>query len=267
MNNKWSKNEINILLNNCKIMTLKELTILLPNRSYRGISCKIGKISSKTNEKWSIKEQELLKIVYNNISEILLDYFPNRKWNSIFYMLNKLKLKRNLNIKVLKNKKCEQIWKEDEIEELKNINNTTTNENLAIKFDTSIWCILKIQKKYNLKKDHTNSNLITVKNNKNRGRDLTYDNLKLIASKYKSRGEFQRYDNSAYSTSLVNGWLNDITLHMFPQNYSIPQLICKLLFDQILGMEGIYNTRQIIKPYELDIYYPQYKLGIIKFNK
>jgi len=43
---------------------------------------------------------------------------------------------------------------------------------------------------------------------------------------------------------------------------SIPQRICQQTFDSILGSTGEYNTRQIIKPFELDLYYKNYNLAI-----
>jgi very-short-patch-repair endonuclease len=86
--------------------------------------------------------------------------------------------------------------------------------------------------------------------------------LKNIALKYKTRGEFQRLDNSAYTTSRIAGYLDDICSHMVCGSYSIPQLvllsILKILFDN----DNIeYNCRNIIKPYELDVYIDKYKIG------
>ena len=49
---------------------------------------------------------------------------------------------------------------------------------------------------------------------------------------------------------------------MIPQSYSIPQLICKYIFDNIIGHKCEYNIRKIIPPYEIDIYYPEFKFGI-----
>lgn len=39
-------------------------------------------------------------------------------------------------------------------------------------------------------------------------------------------------------------------------------MICKYIFDTLIDDECEYNSRRIIKPYELDIYYPSYKLAI-----
>lgn len=98
--------------------------------------------------------------------------------------------------------------------------------------------------------------------NKKVGRDLNIDMLSYIASKYKTRSEFQYNDPSAYVTSRNMGILDEICEHMVSQSYSIPQMICKFIFDDITGLDGIYNDRDVIHPYEIDVYYPEYKLGI-----
>jgi hypothetical protein len=98
--------------------------------------------------------------------------------------------------------------------------------------------------------------------NKLMGRDLTYDKIKSIAINYKSRGEFQTKDGSAYQTARRKGWLNEICQHMAIINFSIPQLILKNILDDLLKSESHYNTRKIIPPYEIDIYYAKFNLAI-----
>jgi hypothetical protein len=49
---------------------------------------------------------------------------------------------------------------------------------------------------------------------------------------------------------------------MVKGNYSTPQLICKHIMEKLLDVNCLYSTRKIITPYELDIYFPEFKLAI-----
>lgn len=96
-----------------------------------------------------------------------------------------------------------------------------------------------------------------------RGRKLTDDLYREVALKYRTRSEFQRKDPSAYSNarkSRGKEFLDDICSHMI-SNYSLPQLICKYITENILNETCLYNTRSIITPYEIDIYFPSFKLA------
>lgn len=81
------------------------------------------------------------------------------------------------------------------------------------------------------------------------------------AKKYKSRTEFQKKDYHCYNMARNKGWLDEICSHMITLNFSIPQRICKNILDQILQEESIYNSRKIVPPYELDLYYQKFNLA------
>lgn len=91
----------------------------------------------------------------------------------------------------------------------------------------------------------------------------TDESLKKICKQYRTRSELQLNDPSAYSCSLSRGhdFLNEACAHMLKVN-STPQLICKLIMEKLLGSKCMYNTRKIIKPYELDIYFPKFKFAL-----
>jgi hypothetical protein len=97
--------------------------------------------------------------------------------------------------------------------------------------------------------------------NKMVGRDLCYDTLKVIALKYKTRCEFQSKDSSAYSSAQKSGILDEICSHMIIQAFSIPQLIMRDILDKLLKTPSTYNNRKVLKPYEIDVYYEELKLG------
>lgn len=83
------------------------------------------------------------------------------------------------------------------------------------------------------------------------------------AKKYRTRTEFAKADCSMYAYAAKNNLLDIVCIHMNNQkSYSIPQYICKFLFDRLLGEASIYNSRKIISPYEIDIFYPKFNLAI-----
>jgi hypothetical protein len=96
------------------------------------------------------------------------------------------------------------------------------------------------------------------------GRKHTEESLREIAKQYNTRAEFQKKDSSAYSRArkISICFLNSICEHMINGAYSTPQLICKKIMEELLGVKCEYNTKRIITPYELDIYFPEFKLAI-----
>ena len=102
---------------------------------------------------------------------------------------------------------------------------------------------------------------ILAERNKKIGRNLTFDLLSKIALKYKTRGEFQKKDSAAYTSARRQGFLEIICGHMSIVSFSIPQLIVKNILDFLLNSNSTYNDRKTIKPYEIDVYLPDYNLG------
>lgn len=149
-------------------------------------------------------------------------------------------------------------WTEEKIDKLIELYPNNTNLEIAKFFNTTKPSIARqaLNLKLYKNKDHK-SKLVKL-----RTRDLSYENLEKIAKKYKTKSDFKKNDGSAYSASEVLGIKNKICSHMIPQNISRPQLILKYIIKNIFITENIlYNTRQIIKPYELDIYLPKLKLA------
>lgn len=154
------------------------------------------------------------------------------------------------------------MWKDYEISKLIELFPDETNKNLSVILNKSVSAIINKSTRLGLKKSKKHKSILISKRNKSIGRDLTIDNLKNIALCYKTRSEFQLNDPSAYSTSCKMGILDDVCSHMIKQSYTMPQLICKSIFDTICESNGLYNDRKTIRPYEIDIYYPEYKLAI-----
>jgi len=122
---------------------------------------------------------------------------------------------------------------------------------------------LKLQRseQFERKKTEARKELLVKRNKTILGRDLTFDLLKEIALKYKSRAEFQTKDGSAYQVARNSGFLEAICGHMAVCSFSIPQMILQDIMDGILGVKAIYNSRKIIPPYEVDVYYPDFNLA------
>jgi hypothetical protein len=49
---------------------------------------------------------------------------------------------------------------------------------------------------------------------------------------------------------------------MKPCFFSIPQRICLQIFNKILKKTAIYNTRKVITPFELDLFYKEYNIAV-----
>lgn len=152
-------------------------------------------------------------------------------------------------------------WTEELTQKLIELYPDTPNYELIKVFNTTEKTVTSKAYKLGLRKSKECKSFLIGKRNKMVGRDLNYETVKNIASKFRTRGEFQNADSSAYTTARVNGWLDEICTHMAVVGFSVPQLILKNLMDKIFNMDSMYSTRQVIKPYELDIYYPEFKLA------
>lgn len=153
-------------------------------------------------------------------------------------------------------------WTNNEIELLINkYENSSSNEIEKLFPNKSYKSITMKAHRLGLRKTKEVISNHIAKRNKMVGRDLSFEYLKKIALKYKTRGEFQFKDNSAYTVSRINGWLESICDHMIPQKYSTPQLILNLIMQNLLKTETSYNDRKTIKPLELDVYIPKFKIA------
>jgi len=148
-------------------------------------------------------------------------------------------------------------WNKDNINKLIKLYPNHTNKCIAEILNTTKPSIEGQARRLNLYKDKN----FRRKINKLRTRDLSYENLSIIAKKYKTKAHFYKNDGSAYSASCKMGIINDICSHMISQNISIPELTLKYIISQLFENNILYNDKKIIKPYELDIYIPHFKLA------
>ena len=167
-----------------------------------------------------------------------------------------------MNEKNNKNRYPKSTWTGEETNNLKKLFPITTTRDLSKIFNRTCGSITQAASRLKLKKTKEFKSWLTGRRNKMVGRDLSFETLREIASKYKSRSEFQKKDGSAYSIARLRGWLDEICGHMAAKSYSTPQLILKDILDAVLKLKSLYNCRKIIPPYELDVYYPTLKFAV-----
>jgi hypothetical protein len=262
----WSKKEESILIQNYNGISTKDLLDLLPNRSISAIKNRAYQLNLKRNVKiehpsiWSDIEILTLKDSWANTSKKeIIDLIPNRTYSAIMTKAGELGLKKNKDITT--------IWSDEELEILiENYEKCNTKDLIPYLNNKTLKQIQRKAGYLNLRKNEKFLQdmrcEILFTRNKKKGRNLTYEYISYVASKYKTRGDFQIHDASAYTTARKNGWLDQVSEHMLPQKYSIPQIICQIIFDALLNTGSIYNCRSVITPYELDVYYSKYKLAI-----
>ena len=94
------------------------------------------------------------------------------------------------------------------------------------------------------------------------GRERNYARAKEAAAEYRTRTEFYQKDLSMYLFVRDNGLWDVLCSHMAIGNFNYSESFLvecvKLLFP---NTQLDRNTRQVIKPYELDIYLPELKLA------
>lgn len=152
-------------------------------------------------------------------------------------------------------------WTKEEVNYLINNYSDKTNKELSIFLNKEISVIESKRYTLNLYKSKEHKSKMIGNRNKIVGRDLSFNFCKNEALKYKTRGEFQLKDSSVYVVSRTNGWLDIICSHMIKNQYSIPQLILSEIIKSTINNDILYNTRKIIKPYEIDIFVPKYNLA------
>ena len=153
-----------------------------------------------------------------------------------------------------------KFWTEQETNYLIENFHNKKNKELSLFLDRSIGSIVPYASKLGLKKSKKHKSKLTSIQNKLNGRDLTLKKLEEIAKNYKTRGQFQLFDPSAYTTARKTIHMNNICSHMI-KSTSIPQLIMTFIVKEIFKCEINVNDRTKIKPYELDIYIKNYNIA------
>lgn len=152
-------------------------------------------------------------------------------------------------------------WTEQKIEQLKELYPNNKTEDIMNIMNISRKSIESKALRLGLKRSDEHKSKMISNRNKIVGTNITYELMKETALKYKTRGEFQRLDGSIYVTTRMAGLLDELCSHMIKSNYSIPQLILYYIIDVIFDCDVVYNDKEILSPYELDIFLPKYKIA------
>ena len=222
---------------------------------------------------WTNEEINKLKELYCNTDNKELIEIFNKKKACIIRMANQLKLYKDPDL-ILEQKKRNNpgiVWTEDEIIFLKQNYFNISIPDLSKKLNKTKKAVIKKCKKLDLKKSKEQIDNLRSQKCKENGRNITFELIKEEAEKYNTKHEFQIKDPGAYSAAIKYGWIQDVCKHMTVKRFSIPQLILKDILEFLTKESCSYNDRQIIKPLEIDCYFPTLKAGWeydgIRFHK
>lgn len=202
---------------------------------------------------WTKEDIEYLEKNYSTVENDKICKILNISAKSLENKSYKLNLK--------KSSPKRKTWTKEEIEYLEKNYSNLRNDEICKILNISDDSLENKAHRLNLKKSTSHKSKMIAKRNKMMAKFFSYDMLKDIAKKYKSKGEFQKYDCVAHSCAKRMGYLDDICNHMIKQSFSIPQLILSEIIKIVITDEIIYDTRKIIKPYELDVFIPKYNLA------
>lgn len=143
---------------------------------------------------------------------------------------------------------------------------TSTNSELCEKFNFSESTLRKIAKMYNLNKDERAVKERFSKNMLGRYRKIRggldkKDYILTLCKECETIYEFSKKYPSLYKATNVLNLGDECFKHMRKFNHSIPQLILRQMTEYFFNTTCKYNTRKIIKPYEIDVYFEEFKLG------
>lgn len=143
------------------------------------------------------------------------------------------------------NRHGENIWTKEDLDFLTLNIDKMSNPELSNKLDKTINSIV------------SKINLLRLK----RSPFYSKEYIEKECLKYITKQELRISDPNLYFWLYNNGKMKDVSSHMYTISYSTPQIILKYILENLTNKRINYNDRSIIKPYEIDIYFPEYKLA------
>jgi len=201
---------------------------------------------------WNKEEINFLTKKFSSLSDSELSNILGKTVKSIQSKARRLKLKKDptyigkINKDRVESRWSDKIWDKNDINFLVTNINILTNNELSNILNRSLNSIQSMINKLELKRDK--------KYNK--------EFLEKECLKYITKQELRICDPNLYAWLYKNGEMVDFSKHMMNISYSTPQLILKYMIKELTSKKFNYNDRNAIKPYEIDIYFPEQKIGI-----
>lgn len=275
MSKTWNDEDTKFLIDNYSNYKNEELGEMM-GKSFRAIASKARKLKLYKDDEvrrerelngytinyWTEDEVQFLINNYSKYKNDELSEMMNRTSTSIEYKASNLKLYKDEehHNRMLKENPIKS-WSDDEIKYMVENYSDTRNDDLCKNLGRSLRSITCKARRLNLVKSQEHMVRQHIKSKDSVRKNYSDDDVKQIASKFKTRTEFRLNNHVAYRTAINRNMLDEVCSHMIPVSYSIPQIVLKNLISKLITDNYLYNTRQIIKPYELDIYLPDFNLA------
>jgi len=202
--------------------------------------------------KWTKEEVDFLIKNHSKMSNKEISNYLNKSLLSINSKSLKLNLKKNSDYisqinkdRVINKRWKEKTWTKDDINFLVDNINTLDNKELSVSLNRSIDSIVSMFGRLDIKRD----------------RKYNKEYIEKECLKYITKSELRLADPNLYAWLYKNGKIKDVSKHMMNISYSTPQLILSEIV-KIFNRDFNYNDREAIRPYEIDIYFKNYNMGI-----
>lgn len=201
---------------------------------------------------WSKSDLIFLKNNFHITSDIDLSNHLGKTIKSVQSKARRMGLKKedsyikNIN-KIRVEKRWDSLlWSKSDIDFLVNNINIFSNNQLAEKLGRTINSIISMCIRLGIKREN--------KYNK--------DFLRSECLKYITKQELRISDPNLYAWLYKSGNMTEFSSHMMNIAYSTPQLILKFIMSKLTSCKFNYNDRVAIKPYELDLFFPDINFAI-----
>ena len=200
---------------------------------------------------WNKEDIDFLVNNYSKMSNYEIGNALNRTKKAVDSKAIKLGLKKdntyvsNINKNRVIDRWGANIWTKEDLDFLTLNLDKMSNSELSIRLNKSIDAIV------------SKSVLLGLK----RTPIYTKEYIQEECLKYSTKQEFNMINPNLCAWLYKKGLMSEYSKHMMSVSYSTPQLILNYILKKLLGDKAIYNDRKTIKPFEIDIYFPEHKLG------
>jgi hypothetical protein len=214
---------------------------------------------------WTEEKIRNLIELYPTTENNELSYFFGVKRGTLVAKANKIGLNKTKDFMLISRMKRKQYkqteWNMDEENFILENYRHLSNSDISMKLGKTKKSVIRKLDRMGIKRSKSEIDFLRSKKVKENGRDLSYDFIMGEALKYKTRSEFSYIDNGAYNKAREFGILDDLKHLKIGGTFSIPQLILMNILEHFLDSECSFNDREVIKPLEIDCYFPRWRIG------